>query len=153
MWSMHCWTWLPTKPHALTETPRLCSFFPVSTPLDNGQVVGNVSIPDPDDLGLNPDVVITNALTVQDDPLFISNGEGSVYAAVGGQSFETSACADTQMVEVLGQIQFGSLESVNHASYNSGRLWVAAGVSGIKVVDVEVNREFDQNESASAKDG
>ncbi|MDE0898532.1 MAG: hypothetical protein OSA81_05895 [Longimicrobiales bacterium] len=131
----------------------MCSFFPVSTPLDNGQVVGNVSIPDPDDLGLNPDVVITNALTVQDDPLFISNGEGSVYAAVGGQSFETSACADTQMVEVLGQIQFGSLESVNHASYNSGRLWVAAGVSGIKVVDVEVNREFDQNESASAKDG
>ena len=74
------------------------------------------ALPDPDDLGLGPDVVITNAATVQDDLLFISNGEASVYEAVGAQSLETSACADTQMVEVLGQLQFGSLESVNYVS-------------------------------------
>ena len=58
--------------------------------LDNGQVVGSVPRPDPGSLGLDPSVVVTNAVTVDDDVMFISNGEAGVYAAavsVGRASF------------------------------------------------------------------
>jgi len=58
--------------------------------LDDGQIIGSVPRPDPASLGLDPSVVVTNAVTVQGDLMFISNGEAGVYAAVGAQSFATS---------------------------------------------------------------
>jgi hypothetical protein len=108
--------------------------------LDNGQIVGNVPRPDPGSLGLDPSVVVTNAVTVQDDLMFISNGEAGVYAAVGAESFETSACDAPQMITVLGQLQFANLQSANHVVYTGGQLYVAAGLGGVKIVSVQVRR-------------
>ena len=71
--------------------------------------------------------------------MFISNGEAGVYAAVGAESFETSACDAPQQITVLGQLQFNALQSVNHVVYVNDRLYIAAGLGGIKVVDVVVN--------------
>jgi hypothetical protein len=107
--------------------------------LDNGQIVGSVPRPDPASLGLDPSVVVTNAVTVQDDLMFISNGEAGVYAAAGAESFETSSCDAPQQITVLGQLQFDALQSVNHVVYVNDRLYIAAGLGGIKVVDVVVN--------------
>jgi hypothetical protein len=108
--------------------------------LNNGQIVGSVPRPDPASLGLDPSVVVTNAVTVQDDLMFISNGEAGVYVAVGAESFETSDCDEPQMITVLGQMQFDDLESVNHVVYKDNQLWIAAGLGGIKIVDVRVRR-------------
>ena len=107
--------------------------------LDNGQIVGSVPRPDPAALGLDPSVVVTNAVTVQDDLMFISNGEAGVYAAASPQSFDTSACTASQQIDVLGQLRFASLQSANHVVYRNDYLYVAAGIGGIKIVEVELN--------------
>jgi hypothetical protein len=74
--------------------------------LTNGQVVGSVPRPDPAALGLDPSVVVTNAVTVQGDLMFISNGEAGVYAAAGAESFATSSCTAPQSISVLGRLRF-----------------------------------------------
>jgi outer membrane protein assembly factor BamB len=106
--------------------------------LDNGLVVGTVPRPDPTSLGLDPSVVVTNAVTVEDDLLFISNGEAGVYAAAGDDNFEDTACSAPQNITMFGQLQFDALQSANHVAYRNNRLFVAAGLGGIKIVDVDV---------------
>ncbi|MDH3271325.1 MAG: hypothetical protein OEN56_08345 [Gemmatimonadota bacterium] len=107
--------------------------------IDTGSIVGTVPRPDPASVGLDPSVVVTNSVTVQGDLMFISNGEAGVYAAAGADSFETTACDAPQNISVLGALQFGPLESVNHVVYRNGYLYIAAGLGGIKVVEVETN--------------
>jgi hypothetical protein len=88
-------------------------------------------------VGLDPSVVVTNAVTVQDDLMFISNGEAGVYAAAGAASFESPSCG-AQQIDVLGRLRFDDLESVNHVAYRGEYLFVAAGLGGLKIVLVEV---------------
>ncbi|MDH3206050.1 MAG: lactonase family protein [Gemmatimonadota bacterium] len=107
--------------------------------LDDGQTVGSVPRPDPGSLGLPSSVVVTNAVTVQGDLMFISNGEAGVYAAAAPQSFETSACTAPQSISTLGRLQFGNLQSANHVVYRNDMLFVAAGLGGLKVVEVDLN--------------
>lgn len=108
--------------------------------LDNGQIVGSIPIPDPDDLGLDPSVVVTNAVTVEDEVIFISNGEAGVYAAAADNEFEDTACTDTQEISVLGRLRFDELQSANHVHFRSKRLWVAAGLGGVKIVRVRIRK-------------
>jgi len=103
--------------------------------LDSGQIVGSVPPPDPASLGLDPSVVVTNAVTVDEDVMFISNGEAGVYAAAAEEDFDRSGCDEPQSITVLGRLQFGSLESANHVVLRNGLLFVAAGLGGVKVVD------------------
>jgi hypothetical protein len=106
--------------------------------LDNGQVVGSIPRPDPASLGLSPSVVVTNAVTVQNDLIFISNGEAGVYAAAASRNLETSSCTQSFTVSVLGRLRFDDLQSVNHVSYRGDHLFIAAGLGGVKVVEVDV---------------
>jgi hypothetical protein len=108
--------------------------------LDNGQIVGTVPRPDPASLGLDPSVVVTNAVTVDEDLMFISNGEAGVYAAAAEEDFDRSDCDEPQQITVLGRLQFGTLESANHVALRNRLLFVAAGLGGVKVVDVNVRR-------------
>jgi hypothetical protein len=103
--------------------------------LSNGQVIGSVPVPNAASLGLDPSVVVTNAVTVDNDLMFISNGEAGVYAAVGSRDFDNSSCSPIT-ITVLGRLRFSSLQSVNHVAYRGGHLYVAAGLGGVKVVDV-----------------
>src|SRR5438445_376813 len=52
-----------------------------------GAVVGSVPRPNPDSLGLSPSVVVTNAVAIDQDLMFISNGEAGVYLAQGSQRY------------------------------------------------------------------
>jgi hypothetical protein len=104
--------------------------------LDNGQIVGAVPRPDPDALGLDPSVVVTNAVTINNDLMFISNGEAGVYVAQGDEDFDKSPCGSQQNISLLGKLRFDDLESVNHIDYKGDHLFVAAGLGGVKVVHV-----------------
>lgn len=104
--------------------------------LDDGQIVGSVPRPDPASLGLDPSVVVTNAVTVDRDLMFISNGEAGVYVAQGSQAFSNTACTAQQQITMLGKLRFDDLQSANHVAYKNDYLFVAAGLGGVKVVRV-----------------
>ena len=105
--------------------------------LDSGQIIGSVPIPDPASLGLDPSVVVTNAVSVDEKLMFISNGEAGVYVARSPESFNDDKC-NTQSISVLGKLRFDDLQSANHVAYKSGYLYVAAGLGGVKVIRVDI---------------
>ena len=106
-----------------------------------GAFLGQVPRPNPDSLGLSPSVVVTNAVAIDQDVMFISNGEAGVYLAQGSQAFSTSGTG-AQTITMRGKLRFGNLQSVNHVAYsaggpgNPGILIVAAGLGGLKIVQV-----------------
>jgi hypothetical protein len=104
--------------------------------LDNGAIVGSVPRPDPGALGLSDDVVVTNAVTVDKDLMFISNGEAGVYVAAGDEEWKDTACDETQAINILGRLRFDDLQSVNHVGYRDGHLFIAAGTGGVKIVEI-----------------
>ena len=107
-----------------------------------GTKVGAVPRPNPDSLGLSPSVVVTNAVSIDQDVMFISNGEAGVYLAQGSQVFSATGPETLQTITMRGKLRFGSLQSVNHVAYsaggpgNPGILIVAAGLGGLKIVQV-----------------
>src|SRR6266850_3370290 len=106
-----------------------------------GAFLGQVPRPNPDSLGLSSSVVVTNAVAIDQDIMFISNGEAGVYVAQGSQAFATSGTG-AQTITMRGKLRFGNLQSVNHVAYsaggpgNPGILIVAAGLGGLKIVQV-----------------
>jgi hypothetical protein len=106
--------------------------------LNDGQTIGSVPRPNPTELGLDPAVVVTNSVTVDGDLMFISNGEAGVYVAQGSASFNDNNC-NPQSITVLGKLRFDNLQSANHVAYESGYLYVAAGLGGVKIVLVNIN--------------
>jgi hypothetical protein len=109
--------------------------------VNSGALLGSVPRPSPDSLGLDSSVVVTNAAALDQDLLFISNGEAGVYVAQGSQAF--SATADVaQTITMRGRLRFGNLQSVNHVAYSAGSpgqpgmLIIAAGLGGLKIVQV-----------------
>lgn len=106
--------------------------------LDDGAIIGHVPRRDPAQLGLDPSVVVSNAVTVDGDLMFISNGEAGVYVARAAQPFASSGCSP-QEIAVIGKLRFDELQSANHVSFRGDYLFVAAGLGGVKVVRVRRN--------------
>src|SRR2546430_17233693 len=79
-----------------------------------GKFLGSVPRPNPDSLGLSPSVVVTNAVAIDQDLMFISNGEAGVYLAQGSQVFSATGPEVMQVVTVQGRVRFSNLQSVNH---------------------------------------
>jgi hypothetical protein len=102
-----------------------------------GALLGSVPRPNPASLGLAPAVVVTNAVTVDNDLVFISNGEAGVYVAQGSQPFAATGSEVPQQITMVGRLRFGNLQSVNHVVYVAPYLVIAAGLGGIKVVLVQ----------------
>lgn len=106
-----------------------------------GALLASVPRPNPDSLGLSPAVVVSNAVAIDEDLMFISNGEAGVYLAQGSQPFSTSGTG-IQTITMRGKLRFGNLQSVNHVAFvagspgQPGTLIVAAGLGGLKIVQV-----------------
>src|SRR3989441_9179174 len=101
-----------------------------------GLKVGAVPRPNPDSLGLSPSVVVTNAVAIDQDLMFISNGEAGVYLAQGSQVFSSTGSETQQIITMQDKLRFGNLQSVNHVALQSGILIIAAGLGGLKIVQV-----------------
>ena len=101
-----------------------------------GKFLGSVPRPNPDSLGLSPSVVVTNAVAIDQDLMFISNGEAGVYLAQGSQVFSSTGSETVQTITVQGRLRFNNLQSVNHVAYQSKYLIIAAGLGGLKIVQV-----------------
>ena len=81
---------------------------------------------------------MTNAVTVDEDLMFISNGEAGVYVAAGDGEFAEAPCDAPLNITMLGHLRFDDLQSVNHVDYESKRLLIAAGLGGLKIVKVKI---------------
>lgn len=103
--------------------------------LNDGRSLGSVPRPDPAALGLDPSVVVTNAVSVDADLMFISNGEAGVYIARGSEDFDATGCSQ-QQIERVGRLEFPDLQSANHVEFKNDYLVVAAGLGGVKIVRV-----------------
>ena len=71
--------------------------------------------------------------------MFISNGEAGVYVATSEDDLKDYDCDERPEITMLGQLPFGDLASVNHVEYENDYLFVAAGLGGVKVVEVDVD--------------
>jgi hypothetical protein len=105
--------------------------------LATGNVLGHVPLPDHTELGLSPDVVVTNAVSAEGDLLFISNGEAGVYVAQADTPFNQDWGETSHEIGVLGKLRFSDLQSANHVAYKDGLLIVASGLGGLKVVKLQ----------------
>src|SRR6266850_7101418 len=101
-----------------------------------GAIVGSVPRPNPDSLGLSPSVVVTNAVAIDQDLMFISNGEAGVYLAQGSAIFSSTGSETAQTITMRGRLGFANLQSVNHVAYQNKYLIIAAGLGGLKIVQV-----------------
>jgi len=108
--------------------------------LRTGKVLGHVPLPDNNVLGLPKSVVVTNAVSADARTggtlLFLSNGEAGVYVAQVDIPFSQDWGETVHHPVIVGKLQFGSLQSVNHVTYQDGLLIVAAGSGGVKIVRV-----------------
>lgn len=87
-----------------------------------GNYLNTVTFSDPD--------AITNAVAADGGLLFISNGEAGAYVATYNQS------NISEQPVVLGILDFGQHISVNHIYFRGTKLYIAAGLGGVKLVKV-----------------
>ncbi len=69
---------------------------------------------------------ITNAVSAENGLVFISNGEGGIYIADH----------DKANIEVVGKLDLDFGESVNHIELKGKYLYVASGVGGVKLIEL-----------------
>lgn len=74
--------------------------------------------------------VITNSVTVEGNKIFISNGESVLAAKFDNKNTENPN------PEVLGKLDLGDHQSINHVRFRNNRLVIAAGLGGVKVIKV-----------------
>jgi hypothetical protein len=102
--------------------------------LRTGEWLGDLPAPIVD--GLDPSETVTNAVAVHGKLVFVSNGEAGVYVA--RMTGDPEATPDDEPVgfELLGQLQFGADQSVNHIDFHGHYLILASGLGGLKIVRV-----------------
>ncbi|UCH82366.1 MAG: hypothetical protein JSW20_06950 [Nitrospiraceae bacterium] len=104
----------------------------------SGDVLATIPIPSALESGINdPNLRVANAVTVDDDIMFISFGEAGVYVAQADENFDASGSEGPVNLSLLGKLQFGSLQSANHVAFRENYLYIASGLGGLKIVRVK----------------
>lgn len=102
--------------------------------LEGGDVIEE--IPQPVVSGLTASVTVTNAASTDSKTLYMSNGEAGVYVAWTADKFSSRDC-DVDDLQLIGNFQLDDLESVNHVKAKGDYLFVAGGIGGLKILEVE----------------
>ncbi|MFO0747791.1 MAG: PQQ-binding-like beta-propeller repeat protein [Myxococcota bacterium] len=85
---------------------------------------------------------VTNAVSVDGDLVFISNGSGGVFLVAASEDLSLPVDEKAPPVfQLIGRLGFEgeSAGSVNHITYQGGFLFVASGRGGLKIVRVEAH--------------
>ncbi|MBF8248183.1 MAG: hypothetical protein HW374_983, partial [Bacteroidetes bacterium] len=86
--------------------------------------------------GLTPDKTVTNAVSVNGDLVFLANGEAGVYVVQSARNLETQSTGATNLT-LLGKMQFGTAESANFVASKNSLLFIATGLGGLKIVEIQ----------------
>ncbi len=101
--------------------------------MSTGEVLDNIDIPVVD--GLDTSKTVTNSATAYKTVLAMSNGEAGAYIALADTSFSNNSC-EVENLTLLGKLQFGDQQSVNHILFRNNILFVASGTGGLKILKV-----------------
>jgi hypothetical protein len=93
--------------------------------ISSGDMVGNIPLPD-DQYSAE---MFANSVTIENKKGYMACGE-AVFM------FEFDDKKDLMGVEVVGRLDLGDNESINHVIYRSGYLMVASGQGGTKLIEV-----------------
>ncbi len=88
------------------------------------------TLENPDDASLDNLLEVSNAVTAQEDLLFISNGEAGIRAASWVQN------EGQVSTSIIGKLPFEENVSANSIAYRGDFLMIAAGTAGLKIVKV-----------------
>lgn len=110
--------------------------------ITSGEIIVTIPIPDPVDNGLNEAGVETNAVSADEEYIFISNGEAGVYVAEASMDLEDYNSGDDLTVELIGHLMFDEYQSVNHVAYRNKTLFIASGLGGVKAVKLSRRNNF-----------
>lgn len=102
--------------------------------ITSGEIITTIPIPDPAEKGLSEDAVETNAVSADEEYIFISNGEAGVYVAEASMDLEDYNNGDELTVNLIGYLKFDEFQSVNHVAYRNKTLFIASGLGGVKAV-------------------
>ena len=89
---------------------------------DSGELVADISF--------DNEASVSNAVSVEDDLAFVSNGEAGIYV------LEISSQRGTIDISTIGWFNFGDGISANHIHYERDRLFVASGLAGTRVIEI-----------------
>jgi hypothetical protein len=105
-----------------------------------GNVLATIPIPTAAESGISdPNLRVANAVTVDDDLMFISFGEAGIYVAQADEDFDDSGSEGPVSLTRLGKLKFGDLQSANHVAFKGDYLYVAAGLGGLKIVKIHAH--------------
>jgi len=105
--------------------------------LITGNILATIPVPDANAVNLDPNAVETNAASADEEFIFISNGEAGVYVAEASNELDRYSTGDQMSVEILGYLEFDDFQSANHVAYRNKTLFVAAGLGGVKAVELK----------------
>jgi len=104
----------------------------------SGAVLASIPIPTALESEINdPNLRVANAVSVDNDLMFISFGEAGVYVAQADEDFADSGSEGPVSLTMLGKLRFGNLQSVNHVAFRENYLYIASGLGGLKIVRVK----------------
>jgi len=107
--------------------------------LASGKTIANIPVPKVQ--GELESEVVTNAVSVDGDLVFVSNGSAGVFLVAASRDLTEPGDPEGPALEfeVIGRLAFSGDGggSVNHIVYRDGFLFVATGRAGLKIVRVD----------------
>jgi hypothetical protein len=100
-----------------------------------GHRLGAVEVPSV--TGIDPEDAVTNAVSVDDELLFMSNGGAGVLLVQFEHELDDTGSETIPEIDRTSWLLLDALESVNHVSYRDDLLVVAAGLGGVKIIKVD----------------
>ena len=99
--------------------------------LVSGTFVTEIPLPN-----TNLDDVVTNAVGVNNDLVFISNGGAGVYVAQAQKKISNIRAGEPISLTMVGKLQLAAFASTNHIVYDEDHLIAATGLQGVKIIKV-----------------
>ena len=118
-----------------------------------GDVLKTIANPDPVVTGVSAELSVANAATAYKRSLFMANGEAGVYVAIADENLDANACT-VDTLDLVGKLALDDIlidgqqvaQSVNHILYRNDVLFVAAGLGGLKIIEVSDDVATEDND-------
>jgi hypothetical protein len=107
-------------------------FYSITT----GERLGYIARPNPIALGYGDDQVLTNAIAISGDIIFISNKMGGISVAKAGMDIRRYPEGEPIDLTLLGTLDIDAVAGITDLEYANGFLWYTDGLQGTNLIEV-----------------